>query len=144
MLQVARWRAIGDRTVMHFQLVSSQGTKYDDDAYEVLVPTRGGTIGIFEDHMPLISAAQPGVLSIRKKASDPDSALEHFAINGGIVQVDGKEIKFVADDVTTEEEVSEQEASEALKRAEELVKSADSQTALHEAHRLLHHSSAKL
>lgn len=130
--------------MINFQLVSSGGTKYSGEAYEVIVPTRGGTISIFEDHMPLISAAQPGVLSVRKKPSDPDSDLEHFAINGGVVEVDGKEVKFVADDVTAEEEVSEQEASEALKRAEELVKAADSQTALHEAHRLLHHSSAKL
>ncbi|OVE78905.1 ATP synthase F1 subunit epsilon [bacterium I07] len=129
---------------MHFQLVSVSGTKFDDDAYEVLVPTRGGVVGIFEHHMPLISAAQPGILSVRKKSSDPDSSLEHFAINGGVVEVDGHSVRFIADDVTTSDEVSEQEAATALKRAEELVKSADSQTALHEAHHLLRHSSAKL
>ena len=129
---------------MKFQLLSSSGTKYDDEAYEVLVPTRAGVVGIFEQHMPMISAAQAGVLSVRKKASDPDSAMENFAINGGIVEVDGKTVRFVADDVTTPDEVSEQEASAALKRAEELVNSAGSQVALHEAQRLLQHSSAKL
>ncbi|MBI2588758.1 ATP synthase F1 subunit epsilon [Candidatus Saccharibacteria bacterium] len=130
--------------MLHFQLVSTSGTKYDDEVYEVLVPTRAGVVGIFEDHMPLISAAQPGVLSVRKKTNDPDSAMEHFAINGGVVEVDGKTVRFIADDITTSDEVSEQEANIALKRAEELVKNADSQVALHEAHRLLHHSSAKL
>ncbi len=130
--------------MMRFQLVSTSGTKFDDEAYEILVPTRAGVVGIFKQHMPMISAAQPGVLSVRKKASDPDSAMEHFAINGGIVEVEGKTVRFIADDVTTSEEVSEQEAAAALKRAEELVQNADSQTALHEAHRLLHHSSAKL
>ena len=130
--------------MMHFQLVSSGGSKFNDDAYEVLVPTRAGMVGIFEDHMPLISAAQPGILSVRKKPTDPDSALEHFAINGGMLQVDGKNVYFIADDVTASDEVSEQEADEAIKKAEALVKGADSQTALHEAHRLLHHSSAKL
>ncbi len=130
--------------MMRFQLLSSGGTKFDDEAYEVLVPTRAGTVGIFEQHMPMISAAQPGVLSVRKKSTDPDSAMENFAINGGIVEVDGKTVRFIADDVTASDEVSEQEASAALKRAEELVKNAPNQTALHEAHRLLHHSSAKL
>lgn len=129
---------------MHFQLVSSKGTKFDGEAYEILVPTRAGVIGIFEDHMPLVSTAQAGVLSVRKKASDPDSAMEQFAINGGVVEVDGKTVSFVADDVTASHEVNEQEAAAALARAEALVKGADSQTALHEAHRLLHHSSAKL
>jgi F-type H+-transporting ATPase subunit epsilon len=130
--------------MMHFQLVSAKGSKFDADAYEILVPTKAGTVGIFEDHMPLISAARPGVLSIRKKAGDADSAMEHFAINGGVVEVDGKTVRFVADDITSSDEVNEQEAAAALKHAEELVSGADSQTALHEAHRLLHHSSAKL
>ena len=129
---------------MNFQLVSLDGTKYDDEAYEVIVPTLGGTIAIFEDHMPLISAAHPGVLSVRKKAGDPDSELENFAINGGALHVDGKGVHFIADDITTSEELSEQEAAAALKRAEELVSSASSQTALEEAQHMLRHSSAKL
>ena len=130
--------------MMHFQLVSSSGSKFDDEAYEILVPTKAGTIGIFEDHMPLISAAQPGVLSVRRKASDANDKLENFAINGGMVEVDGKTVSFVADDVTTADEVSEQAAAEAMARAEELVSAAGSQSALHEAHRMLQHSSAQL
>src|SRR5258708_40010150 len=129
---------------MRFQLRSISGTKYDDEAYEVLVPTKAGVVGIFESHMPMISAAQPGVLSVRRKATDPNSAMENFAINGGLVEVDGKTVRFIADDVTTTDEVSEQEAQVALKRAEELIKNAPDQTALHEAHHLLQHSSAKL
>ena len=129
---------------MRFQLVSSSGTKFNDEVYEVIVPTRGGTISIFEDHMPLVSAAQPGVLSIRKKNGDSDSAMEHFAINGGVVEVAGKTVSFVADDVTTAEDINEKEAEAALARAEDLIKGADSQTALHEAHRMLQHSSAQL
>lgn len=130
--------------MIHFQLVSTNGTKFDGEAYEVLVPSRSGPVSIFEDHMPLISAAQPGILSVRKKAGEPDQAMESFAINGGILATVGKTVRFIADDVTTTEEVSEQEATAALKRAEELVKNADSQTALHEAQRLLQHSSARL
>jgi len=130
--------------MMRFQLVSSSGTKFDDDAYEVLVPTRAGVIGIFEDHMPLVSAAQPGVLRVRKKAGDHDNTMENFAINGGVVEVDGKTVSFVADDVTTEDEVNEQEAEAALARAEALVEGAETQTAVHEAHRMLQLSNAQL
>jgi F-type H+-transporting ATPase subunit epsilon len=130
--------------MMRFQLVSSAGSKFDDEAYEVLVPTRAGVIGIFENHMPLVSAAQPGVLSVRKKFGDPDSAMEHFAINGGVVEVDGKTVRFVAEGITSSDEVTEQDAAAAVARAEDLVKNADSQVALHEAQRSLHHSSAQL
>ena len=130
--------------MIHFQLVSTTGTKFDGEAYEVLVPSRSGPVSIFEDHMPMISAAQPGILSVRKKPNDPDSALEHFVINGGVLATAGKVVRFIADDVTASEEASEQEAAAALKRAEELVKSALNQTALQEAQKLLQHSSARL
>lgn len=130
--------------MLQFQLVSVTGTKFDDQAYEVLLPAQGGTIAVFEDHMPLISAAQPGVVSVRRKASDKDADMQNFAVNGGILEVDGKTLRFIADDITAEEEVSEKEAEAALARAEELIKGAGSRTELAEAHRLLSHSRAQL
>jgi F-type H+-transporting ATPase subunit epsilon len=130
--------------VIHFQLVSTRGTKFDDDAYEILVPAQGGTIALFEDHMPLISSCQPGVISVRKKSSDSDDEMENFAVSGGVVQIDGKIVRFLSDEVDTTEEVSEAEAEAAHKRAEELMAGAENQVALHEAKRLLQHSSAKL
>lgn len=130
--------------MIHFELASPAGTKFEDDVYEVLVPAQGGTIAVFQDHMPLISAAQPGVLSIRKKPGDKDDDMETFAVNGGIMEVDGKTLRFIADDISAPEDVSEKEAEAALVRAEELVASAGNQTALAEAHRLLSHSQAQL
>lgn len=129
---------------MHFQLVSAQGVKYDDEAYEVLVPAKGGTIAVFDNHMPLISAAAGGVVSVRVKQSDRDSAMLHFAVGGGVMEVDGHTLIFLSDDITASHEVSEKEATSALARAEDLIKNASNRTQLHEAHRLLHHSRAQL
>jgi len=130
--------------VLQFQLISASGVKYDKEAYEVLVPTKDGQIAIFEDHMPLLSAGSPGVLSIRKTADEPDSQMEHFAVYGGILQTSGKSARFVTDDITTTEEVSEQEAKDALSRAERMVESAGTQEELHEAKNVLHHHSVRL
>lgn len=130
--------------MMHFQLVSSQGIKYDDDAYEVIIPTLGGDIAVFEDHMPLIAAAKGGVVSVRVKQSDSDASMKHFAVNGGVMQVEGKTLRFLSDDITTTEEVNEKQAEAALARAEEMVRNAGSQQELAEAHRVLHHSRAQL
>lgn len=129
---------------LHFQLVSATGVKFDDEAYEVLVPTKDGQIAVFEDHMPLLSAGTPGVLSIRKNAGDADSQMEDFAVNGGLLQVDGKSARFVTEDVTAADEISEQEAQEALQRAQKLVEAAGSRQALHEAKTVLQHQSIKL
>jgi F-type H+-transporting ATPase subunit epsilon len=130
--------------MLHFELVSTAGTKFEDDVYEVLVPAQGGTIAVFQDHMPLISAAQPGVISVRKKPSDKDDDMQSFAVNGGIMEVDGKTLRFIADDISAPEDISEKAAEEALARAEELVSNAGTQVALAEAHRMLHHSRAQL
>jgi ATP synthase F1 epsilon subunit len=130
--------------MLRFELVSTTGTKFDDEAYEVLVPTQGGTIAVFEDHMPLVSAGQPGVISIRRKQSDKDDDMQNFAVNGGVMEVDGKTLRFIADDISSPEDISEKEAEAALARAEELVSNAGTQTALAEAHRMLSHSQARL
>jgi F0F1-type ATP synthase epsilon subunit len=110
--------------MIHFQLVSATGTKYDGDAYEVLVPT--------------------GVINIRKNAADADSEMESFAVAGGVAQVDGKTIRFISDEVDAPSEISESEAEAALKRAQELMLGAQTQIQLHEAKNLLSHSTARL
>ena len=130
--------------MIHFELASPAGTKFEDDVYEVLVPAQDGTIAVFEDHMPLISAAQPGVLSIRKKPGDKDDDMQTFAVNGGVMEVDGKILRFIVDDISAPEEVSEKGAEEALSRAQELVSNAQSRVELAEAHRMLSHSHAQL
>lgn len=129
---------------MNFQLISATGIKYDGPAYEALVPTQGGTIAVYKDHMPLISAGAPGILSVRKQAKDSDRELEHFAVYGGVLQTDGKNTRFVTDDVTTTDEVSEQEAQQALERARELVAGAEGRTALHEARNVLRQREVRL
>lgn len=129
---------------INFQLVSSAGTKFEGDVYEVLLPTRSGTVAVLEDHMPMMSAAHGGVISVRVKSGDRDDDMKHFAVSGGLLQVDGKTVKFLSDDITTPDEVSEKEAEAALAHAQELVASADNRSALNEAQRALSHSTAKL
>lgn len=129
---------------MQFQLITAGGVQFDEPVYEVLVPTKDGTVALFADHMPLISAGSPGVLSIRKKPADRDEAMEHFAVYGGIIQIDGKTARFVTDDITTPAEVSEQEARKALERAEELVATAPNREALREAKEVLEVHTARL
>lgn len=130
--------------MIRFQLVSSTGSKFDADVYEVVLPTQAGDVAVFGGHMPMVSAAMPGVISVRKKAGDPDDEMEHFAVNGGLLQTDGKVLKFISDDVTTADDVNEKAVEAALARAGELVRTAGSQKALAEAHRVLHHHRAQL
>ena len=58
--------------MFHFQLVSLSGKKFDDDVYEVILPTLDGEIGVLKDHMPLVSVATIGVITVRKQPKDAD------------------------------------------------------------------------
>lgn len=129
---------------MNFQLIGASGLKFDGEAYEVVVPTQDGTIAVFAGHMPLISAAAPGVLSIRKKSSDTNSDMEHFAVYGGVIQADGNNARFVTDEITEPEEVSEAESQKALERAQQLISGATSRSELHEARRVQVHHEVRL
>lgn len=130
--------------MLDFQLVSLSGLQFDDAAYEVIVPTQAGDISLFADHMPLISSAAPGLIRIRRKAGDSDNSLEIFTTMGGLVEIDGKRVRFLADDVAVADEISESEAAEAVKRAEALISSAKDQVSLNEARQSLQRNTVRL
>ncbi len=49
------------QVMFHFQAGQSlSGKKFDDDVYEVVLPTLDGEIGVLQDHMPLVSVATNG------------------------------------------------------------------------------------
>lgn len=58
--------------MVRFQLVSLTGTKFDDDVYEVILPTLEGEIGVLQDHMPLVSVATAGAIMVRRQPRDAD------------------------------------------------------------------------
>jgi F0F1-type ATP synthase epsilon subunit len=66
--------------VIRFQLVSLSGKKFDEEVYEVVLPTLDGEIGVLQDHMPLISVAKTGAVAVRRTERDTDAQREYFAI----------------------------------------------------------------
>ena len=54
--------------MFRFQLVSITGSKFDEDVYEVVLPTLDGQIGVLAHHMPLVSVATTGVIMVRKNS----------------------------------------------------------------------------
>ena len=71
--------------MIHFQLITLNGIKFDEDVYEVIIPTLDGEIGVLDGHMPLIVVAKTGVVAVRRQPRDADAQREFFAINGGAV-----------------------------------------------------------
>ena len=127
-----------------FELVTPAGQAFSEDVYEVLLPTEAGQIAILPHHMDIVSVAVAGVISIRLRESDKDGAMEHFATNGGIIEVQDGTIRLLADEVERADNVDEMKAKEALARAQAMRASADDQISISEAEAIIEHSMARL
>lgn len=129
---------------MKLKLVTLSGTKLDEDVYDVQIPTMTGTIGVYENHEPLITIATPGVLEIRRHKTDPDSDKEFYAINGGTVQVMNNEVKILVDEADHADEIVASEAEMALKRAQDQRKSAKDSISISEAEALIDRAQVRI
>jgi F-type H+-transporting ATPase subunit epsilon len=123
---------------MIFQLISLDGLKFDGDAYEVLVPTTDGDIAVLHNHEPLISALRPGIITVRKKASDSNDSREVFAAYGGVLEVqEGGFVRVLVDSAEHSEDINAAEAQKALEAAEKHKAEAKDQVSLDHAQHLI-------
>lgn len=130
--------------MIHLQLISLAGVKFDEDVYEVLLPTLEGTIGVLPGHMPLIAAAANGVISVRRSMRDPDFLMEHFATNGGVIEVSHNILRVLVDEADHAEDINETEAKAAHERALKLKAEAKDEVSLERAQALVDRTSVRL
>lgn len=129
---------------MKLQLITLTGAKYQEEAYEVLLPTVDGTIAVFAGHMPLVTLAIPGVISIRRKRSDADTDMDHFATNGGMIEIGADTVRVLVDEADHADEIHESEAQKALERAHQLKADAKDKLELDQAQALVDRHSVRL
>lgn len=130
--------------MIHLQLVTLTGTKFDDEAYEVVLPTMDGEIGVLPGHMPLISVATAGVISVRREPRDPDTARDYFAISGGVIEVAGDTLRVIVDEADHADTINEAEAEEAHQLAMRMKAEAKDEVSLEHAQALIDRSAVRL
>jgi F-type H+-transporting ATPase subunit epsilon len=130
--------------VFHFQLVSISGKKFDDDVYEVVLPTLDGEIGVLQNHMPLISVATTGAIAIRRNSKDSDTQREYFATNGGVIEVENNTVRILVDEADHADDINEAEAKKALERAEKMKLEAKDQVSLEHAQSMVDRQAVRL
>lgn len=129
---------------MKLELITLTGAKLQEEIYEVILPTADGPIGVFKGHMPLVTLAVPGVVSVRRRPSDSDDKLEHFATNGGIIEISNDLVRVLVDEADHADEIHEDEARKALQRAHALKKDAKDKVALDNAQTLIDRHAVRL
>ena len=129
---------------MDFQLITLEGTKLNQEIYEVNIPTADGEISVFPGHEPLISVAVPGVVQVRKEKSGADARIEYYAISGGIIEINQQKVRILVDEAEHGDDIVEAETKAALERAIAMRDSASSQVDLEKAHQLVDRHAVRL
>jgi F-type H+-transporting ATPase subunit epsilon len=130
--------------VFHFQLMSLSGKKFDEDVYEVILPTLDGEIGVLQDHMPLVSVAKTGVIIVRRNPKDSDAQREFFATNGGAIEVSDNTLRVLVDEADHADEINEAEVQKALERAKKMKSEAKDQVSLEHAQAMMDRQAVRL
>lgn len=130
--------------MIRFELVTLDGAKFAGDVYEVLLPTLDGQIGVLRDHMPLVSVATRGVVSIRRNPNDRDDAMEHYATNGGVIEVRHNTLRLLVDEADHETEINEAEVQKAIDEAKRLKAQAKDQVSIEHAQSLIDRHEVRL
>ncbi len=130
--------------MFHFQLVAISGKKFDEDVHEVILPTRDGRIGVLAHHMPLVSVATNGVITVRHRPHDPDHELEYFATNGGAIEVANNTLRVLVDEADRADDINEAETQKALQRAEKMKAEAKDEVSLEHAQSLVDRQAVRL
>jgi F-type H+-transporting ATPase subunit epsilon len=130
--------------MFHFTLVALSGTKFDDEVYEVILPTLEGQIGILQQHMPLVSVATIGIIAVRRHPKDPDYQREYFATNGGMVEVADNELRVLVDEADNADDINELEVQAAIERAQKMQAEAKDEVSLEHAQSLIDRQSVRL
>lgn len=130
--------------MIHFQLVSLGGVKFDEDVYEVTLPTLDGQIGVLDHHMPLVSVASDGMIAVRHKPTDPDDFRDYFAVSGGVIEVANNVLTVLVDEADHADEVDAAEAQKAYDRAQKMKSEAKDQVSLEHAQSLVDRQAVRL
>lgn len=130
--------------MIRLQLVTLSGKMFDDDVYEVVLPTMDGQIGVLQDHMPLVSAATNGVIMVRRGERDRDDQMEFFATNGGVIEVSDNVLKVIVDEADHADDINEAEAEAAHERALALKAEAQDEISLEHAQQLIDRTAVRL
>ncbi len=130
--------------LIHFELVTLDGTKFGEDVWEVVLPTPDGYIAILPHHIPLVSLASPGVISVRRKPTDRDDQMEYFATNGGAIEILDNVVRVLVDEADHEAEINQAEAEKAFERAQKLRAEAKDQVSIEHAQELMDRQAVRI
>jgi F-type H+-transporting ATPase subunit epsilon len=119
---------------LKLEIVTPEGMGYSEDVEMVTLPGVEGEMGVYPNHVPLMTQVVAGGVIARKDNRD------HFlAIGDGFVQITAERVAILTDMAIRAENIDEAKAEEARRRAEaRLAEKLDDAEAVHVTSALAH------
>lgn len=130
--------------MIRLKLITLNGVKIDRDVYEVMIPTKAGEIAVYGGHAPLVGVLANGIIHIRNEKLIKDDKRETIAAYGGTLKVLNNELIILADEIEDPEHLKEEEVEKALKRAQDLKKSAKDKVSIDKAQEMIDRHTVRL
>jgi F-type H+-transporting ATPase subunit epsilon len=98
---------------LRLEIVTPAGTVYSEDVEMVTMPGVAGQMGVYPQHVPLITQMEPGEIIVRK-----DGREVFMATGEGLIEVTAHRIAILTDLAIAADRIDEAKAEEARQRAE--------------------------
>jgi F-type H+-transporting ATPase subunit epsilon len=98
---------------LKLEIVTPDAKVYSEDVEMVTLPGSEGEMGIYPQHVPLMTQIIPGEIIARKSGQD-----FFLAIGEGFVEIIGDRVSILSDMAIRAENIDEAKAEEARRRAE--------------------------
>ena len=102
---------------LKLEIVTPSAVVYSEDVSLVALPGRQGDMGIYPNHVPLMTKVAAGEVELTR-----DGQKEMLAVGEGFAEVTGDRVSILTDMAALEADIDEAKAEEALKAAENRLK----------------------
>ena len=98
---------------LKLEIVTPEAKTYSEDVEMVTLPGVEGEMGIYPNHVPLMTQIVSGEITARKNGE-----AYHLAVGEGFVEITGERVAILTDMAIRAENIDEVKAEEARRRAE--------------------------
>ena len=102
---------------LKLEIVTPSAVVYSEDVSLVALPGRQGDMGIYPNHVPLMTKVAAGEVEVTRAGQK-----EMLAVGEGFAEVTGDRVSILTDMAALEADIDEAKAEEALKAAEDRLK----------------------
>jgi F-type H+-transporting ATPase subunit epsilon len=100
-------------STLRFEIITPEATAYSEDVDMVTLPGVEGQMGVFPQHVPLMTQMVPGEIIVRKDGRD-----YFLAVGEGLVEITGDHVSVLTDLAIAAEKIDEAKVEEARQRAQ--------------------------